>query len=270
MPYGADDITVTVKAGILVASGGAGIFSDHLSSRLINNGDINSGISFGVHISSTGASIVNNAGATIVGDAGIVFDTGQGSVTNHGIIKGLATGDAGVYFGPDFVTDVLTNNGFVFGRTYGVQAFGDTINNLAGGVITAYSGTAIHFGTSFFVRTAINNAAGATIKGTLAIDGSTQDCGVNLNNHGTIVGAIRGGDGTLSTDTDRIFNHHLIKGSVSLGVGNDLYDGHDGKVTGPVLGNAGNDHLIGGAAGERLIGGLGKDTQNGGAGRGSL
>ena len=98
--YGAGDITVTVRAGILVASGGAGILSDHLSSRLINNGDINSGVSFGVHISGTGASIVNNAGATIIGTAGIVFDTGQGSVTNHGIIKGLATGDAGVFFRP--------------------------------------------------------------------------------------------------------------------------------------------------------------------------
>lgn len=261
--YGADDITVTIRAGILVGSGGDGIRSDHLSSRLINNGDINSGISFGVNIGSTGAAIVNNAGATIVGTTEIVFDTGQGRVTNHGIIKGLATDGAGVFFGAGFFTDVLTNNGLVFGRTFGVQAFGDTINNLAGGVITAYSGSAIHLGTSFLVRTAINNTAGATIRGTLAIDGSGQDCGINLNNHGLIVGAVRAGDGSFATNTDKIFNHHLIKGSVSLGVGNDLYDGHDGKVTGSVLGNAGNDHLIGGTAGERLIGGPGKDTQNG-------
>ena len=46
-------------------------------------------------------------------------------------------------------------------------------------------------------------------------------------------------------------------------VGNDLYDGHDGKVTGKVSGGAGNDHLIGGAAAEVLSGGDGKDLLTG-------
>src|SRR5438046_721633 len=87
--YVTDSISVRIAAGIYVASGGNGIFSDKLSSRLINNGNINSALGCGVLFSNTGESIVNKAGATIVGASGIFFEGGQGTVTNHGVIRGL-------------------------------------------------------------------------------------------------------------------------------------------------------------------------------------
>src|SRR5262249_3818443 len=81
-----------------------------------------------------------------------------------------------------------------------------------------------------------------------------------------------------------VINRGTIRGTVSLGPGNDVFigtggaaanvdgdDGNDRLVGGSnadhLFGSEGNDRLIGGAGNDRLDGGLGVDTLPGGPGR---
>lgn len=60
---------------------------------------------------------------------------------------------------------------------------------------------------------------------------------------------------------DVLINSGMIRGSVALGGGNDLYDGRGGgTVDGLIGGGAGNDTFRPGSAEERFDGGLGADT----------
>jgi Ca2+-binding RTX toxin-like protein len=69
---------------------------------------------------------------------------------------------------------------------------------------------------------------------------------------------------------DRITNSGVMIGDISLGLGNDRYDGRLGKVDGRVLGGDGNDSILGGAASDDLRGGAGNDTLKGGGGNDTL
>lgn len=63
-----------------------------------------------------------------------------------------------------------------------------------------------------------------------------------------------------------IINQGTILNEVDFGNGDDIYDGRDGTVAGPVTGGAGNDILLGGTVAETFFGGLDADTLNGGGG----
>ncbi len=63
-----------------------------------------------------------------------------------------------------------------------------------------------------------------------------------------------------------VVNQGTIRGAVALYIGDDLYDGSQGRVGGPILGYAGNDILLGGAENNIIDGGTGADTIDGGAG----
>jgi Ca2+-binding RTX toxin-like protein len=59
---------------------------------------------------------------------------------------------------------------------------------------------------------------------------------------------------------DSVINLGKIVGEVSLGAGNDLYDGRRGLLTDGVNGNTGDDRFVLGRAAERVEGGLDTDT----------
>lgn len=88
--------------------------------------------------------------------------------------------------------------------------------------------------------------------------------GLTLTNSGQVSGALAAV--FASSGVDKVVNEGTITGMIKLGTGNDLYDGHLGQVTGPVLGDTGNDSLFGGDGTERLFGGAGDDSLTGGDG----
>ncbi|PAX07086.1 calcium-binding protein [Sphingomonas lenta] len=65
-------------------------------------------------------------------------------------------------------------------------------------------------------------------------------------------------------------NRGAVGGEMRFYVGDDLYDGREGRVGGAVYGNAGNDTLLGGAGAERFEGGFGADRLEGGDGADTL
>jgi Ca2+-binding RTX toxin-like protein len=81
---------------------------------------------------------------------------------------------------------------------------------------------------------------------------------LNFTNTGTIESpgfAFRGGLGS-----DNVVNKGLLKGTVDLGEGNDLYDGRGGTVQGSILGGNGDDRFIPGNGAEVIDGGYGHDV----------
>jgi Ca2+-binding RTX toxin-like protein len=102
-------------------------------------------------------------------------------------------------------------------------------------------------------------------RGAISTFGSYQ---IVVNNYGTInCSSSDAIDCSSSLDLDdSITNSGLIRGSLQLRGGDDLYDGRGGKVLtalgkpGLVSGGDGNDTLIGGEAGISFWGGEGNDT----------
>ncbi|HYC95243.1 MAG TPA: FG-GAP-like repeat-containing protein, partial [Sphingomicrobium sp.] len=205
--------------GTITAPGGNGIETGTTTGNqtITVNGAINGGSLDGVHAASTSGLItVNVNGANVTGgdDAIDVFSSGAKSVT---VAAGrtVSGGDLGI---------ASTGTGAT------------TINN--NGTITG-SGVAISSETS---ATTVNNLAGGTINGTIALSG--------LN--------------------DIVTNAGTIAGPLTLGSGDDLYDGRNGSISGIVNGNAGNDTLRGGAGAETLRGGDGADILEGNGGTDTL
>jgi Ca2+-binding RTX toxin-like protein len=65
---------------------------------------------------------------------------------------------------------------------------------------------------------------------------------------------------------DVLVNAGLMQGLVTLGYGDDQYDGRSGRVLGKVYGGNGADTLLGGVLGENFSGNDGNDSLDGGAG----
>lgn len=83
---------------------------------------------------------------------------------------------------------------------------------------------------------------------------------------------LNGGSGSTADATKwiNVVNSGAINGSVSLAMGNDLYDGRQGSITGTVFGYAGDDYLRGGVGADLLNGGVGNDRLEGNDGNDTL
>jgi Ca2+-binding RTX toxin-like protein len=116
-------------------------------------------------------------------------------------------------------------------------------------------------GLSLFVRdagtTTVTNSG--FISGIVAGVWNKFGSGVlNFTNTGTVESpnfAFKGGLGS-----DNVVNKGLLKGTVDLGEGADLYDGRGGTVQGNILGGNGDDRFILGNGAEVIDGGYGNDT----------
>ncbi|NIX77125.1 calcium-binding protein [Microvirga terricola] len=69
---------------------------------------------------------------------------------------------------------------------------------------------------------------------------------------------------------DLVTNNGMMVGGISLGNGNDFYNGANGHVQGSISGGSGNDTLIGGTDSEGMNGGSGDDLLQGNAGNDTL
>ncbi len=114
----------------------------------------------------------------------------------------------------------------------------------------------VFYGTGNFRATVVNS--GAIFADNTAIQ-LANDLSLRVTNTGTIsvfVGnAIIGG-----IRQDVVINKGSILGSLSLGGGNDVYDGRLGRLTGSVDGDTGNDRFVPGVQKESFFGGSDVDV----------
>jgi serralysin len=91
-----------------------------------------------------------------------------------------------------------------------------------------------------------------------------------LHNTGTIIGVSGSYTADSGTGANIIFNAGVMNGDISLGAGNDRYEGGSGKVSGLIDGGDDNDTLSGGALHDDFDGGNGDDTLAGRSGDDAL
>ena len=88
-----------------------------------------------------------------------------------------------------------------------------------------------------------------------------------IYNSGQLIGAV---DLTSPEAADRqsvlFISSGDVRGDVTLGGGDDLFDGRAGLLEGVLAGGAGNDQLLAGAGSQAIDGGAGEDRLSGGAG----
>ncbi|MBD9373529.1 calcium-binding protein [Rhizobium sp. ARZ01] len=90
-------------------------------------------------------------------------------------------------------------------------------------------------------------------------------------NSGIISGAWNSYDGRDDVAAkDLVTNTGRMIGNVSLGGGDDIYNGTNGRLSGDVIGGHGNDEIRGGVDDEVLHGGEGSDRLYGGSGNDTL
>jgi serralysin len=220
----------------------------------------------GVTVGRTDAS--NWSDFTVTGEgSGQIVDI-HGSVVGDGIAINL--GDVNT-----ISNNVLNIHETGLVRSYradagGVRMIGSdlTLEN-AGRIISAGSAVVMDAAAIGIVSTIVNEG---TIRST---DGAgvyvyTTALGVmELYNTGRITGAKNAYENSAGTPVvDRVYNEGVMKGSVVLGAGDDLYDGRKGVVQDGVIdGGIGTDTLRGGKGAETLVGGDDADKLYGGAGR---
>jgi Ca2+-binding RTX toxin-like protein len=183
-------------------------------------------LSFGMTIQ------LGSNGTTSVGEYVHVGESGYVESSAHEAIAFLAS------------DSIIDNDGHISGATNGIAIWSDGANP---------EDTRSHVNNSGYIHGATNG---------IYLD-STE--AVTVRNSGII----DGGDNALSASKDgaiTVFNSGVMKGNVSLGSGNDIYDGSGGEVDGYVFGWEGNDQITGGTRSDLLYGGDGKDKIAGAGG----
>lgn len=245
--YSADDVEVTVQAGVTVKSAdGDSIITGRAKSALINNGQVLSDMWSGVGLYGEGTAVVtNNADGLIKGGvAGIwvnAFPNGvAATILNHGEVRG-ETG-SGVQFGFFSGGNLLANHGLIFGGVNGVSASartGDTTIENFGVLRGGTYGVLVNSGSADVVNT-INNHTGGKIKGTEAGIGVPSGGQIVVKNKGKIIGGI---DCDADGRGDKVVNKKKIKGETELGPGEDKFVFAGGKQ-GKVFGEADADKFV--------------------------
>lgn len=235
------------------------------------------------------ASDVGSRSVVNILETGSVVALGHGFDVNGDIFKLVNAGSIYGYeaFGIDgnvASNFKVTNTGLISGNTQGVSAegsfarvanYGDIVANGYGVVLRGSDASILNKGTIE------GDAMGIGL-------GSTAGLYQSLHNYGFVSSTF--GDAVQADEgLQRVLNHGVINGNVSLGAEADIYRGFkDGVVAGAVLGGSGDDtltgasrddtldggdgadRLVGGQGEDRLLGGADRDYLNGGAGDDAL
>ncbi|WP_068952732.1 calcium-binding protein [Pararhizobium polonicum] len=213
-----------------------------------------------------GVSVGATADSAIYGTGNFLTATIKGSVIGA---------SSGIYFdgaANSWSKVLVEKTGYVAGFYAGI-----TMNTYGGTIDNRGSIWGNDFGIRLNAQTAVNNTYQTKIinSGTIEADTAIEHRGTDqlyLVNTGKIIG---NGTAFMSYDSsiDRIVNTGTMVGYISLGAGNDSYDGSlgilDGATgvgTGFVSGGDGEDDILGGKRAENLSGGNGDDDIDGGAG----
>ncbi len=171
----------------------------------------------------------------------------------------MASDGQGIYLGNDSAVDnseriFITATGVVSGGTNAIvlSAYQSELTNY--GLIDGNYAVRL-FGTGVGMSHVIN---GGTINGTAAGVRSDGHEAFTLLNTGTITSAGYAVYGSDFSDSIRNIGH--LFGVVSLGTGDDVYDGRGGFVEGTIFGGGGDDTFRVGSGIETIDGGAGINT----------
>jgi len=180
-----------------------------------------------------------------------IFTHGVINIGQNGSVSGRY---AGIYLPSDRNgnSNILMNAGSIFATSDG-ESYGVSLD------LSSSAASVINTG-SIIGRVGIYaHAAGTTMQGlSVTNTGLIKGTGVGGTGGTAIIGA------DLSANT--IINRGEIGGAIILGMGNDLYDGRGGTVTGSIWLSAGNDTVYGGSHEEHFLFGSGTKLIDGGDG----
>ncbi len=229
--------------GLLIPTTGTSVTITGSNASVVNQGTIY-GPLYGIFVDSVATSTtISNSGEILAQSLAIYVNTAGGTsnttIVNSGVIRGLTVDTDGIFIGTG--SNRITNYGEI-------TMIGDEAIQLSSGFNAGFLMNRIwNDGT-------MSNASG----GRVILTANDQDY---LTNTGTLMGNI-----FLAGAEDRLFNRGLISGEIDLGIGDDLFDGRGGSVSGTVRGDAGNDRLFGGDEDDTLRGEDGNDSLYGGNG----
>lgn len=210
-----------------------------------------------------------------------IFISASATITARGsnVADGIET-----FLGAEFVT--VINDGIIDAEDNGVELvnFSNLVNNgTINGDNAAFSVGGS--GTSLVNNGLMTGGAGVNLFGALGgnilhnngvIRGTNEGIFVAVNTTSPITlintGNISATNGPRAFDgqagTENIFNSGTMFGNISFGGGADFYSarGGDGRVTGTIFGENGNDRLIGGDLDDIINGGANDDIIIGGTG----
>jgi len=266
-----DSETWVIKPNVVILNHGAtAIWSIAQTTVVINNGTITGGA--GVDFRGSNSKLHNADRATIfseVGEGVQFLGGGKNTLTNEGSIYSPTTGVFAAFTSQND-TDSLTieNIGTIESGDVGIHLRSDSskaslIDN-SGSIIA--DGVAINLGMPNGMTRVVNTGtieAGPNLPA-IVVASSGQ---LEVVNFGLIIGDVSASDPgatSLIASEDVIRNGGEIYGDVTLGPGNDRYEGAGGMVSGVIDGGSGRDKLGGGSAADTLHGGLDKDRLKGG------
>jgi FG-GAP-like repeat len=248
---------ITLRGGSLV-SGFAEASIENFGQILTTSTSAFSGaaINSGTYLSGRITSLINRVGGFI---GGISANVTQ--LTNQGIIDGAASTALRLFTSSDVTNTgtirATTGTSFLFASyTINALATGSTLTLNNSGIISAPSGGSNGQAIASVIANLTNTSAGsisATTAAGIAISATQQ---LNLNNQGTVTGALMGGNTALAGDV--IVNSGTINGLIKLGAGDDSFTS-TGTVAGIIDLGLGNDSVQGGAGNQRIFGGAGTD-----------
>lgn len=148
----------------------------------------------------------------------------------------------------------LFNSGLMAGVVdiVGESAFVDNEGTISGNVSDTASGSSLRDGGTIVGDVTLGDTATITVDQGGSVKGDLTAGSAHLANYGVI-----DGDVTLSGS---VRNTGSIEGNVTLGTGNDTFNGRGGSVAGVISGGSGSDIIRAGNDGEFINGGAGHDT----------
>jgi Ca2+-binding RTX toxin-like protein len=252
--YAGNGDSWTIATGISVTNtaNGPAVYSIHNDNALFNRGNIAGSIAVqfdGGNNSSL--SITNDTDRRMTGTFDGIDVWGSGTITNRGLVMGLAGDGIQIHFGD--AMQIVNQHGEIFGHLNGIEwAYITRAAKLTNSALISSDRTGFAF--SGGGAALVENTATGTIRGPhLAIDAGGA---LTLYNSGKVDGDIHCSFGSY---VDFIRNNGTITGEVHLGPGNDIFNGTGGH-SGAVFGDAGSDTLIGGVGPDALFGGADRDT----------
>lgn len=285
-------VSASAGYGVLLAgsftsfhNGLSGTLSGHYSGLIVNfasgaliwnAGSIVGAQADGIYSSGDFVVIQNTATGVIHGAVNGIESVGNSmSITNAGTVSGINDGilldhqtpalaafSAAAAAGSAYVA----NSGSILGLFAGIE---DSEDGIGATILNSSTGS-IHGGShGVYVNT---NGGETSVRNLGSITGSDSvfaEIGSTVDLFNAKTGVL-GGDVVLADGQDTVRNLGNIYGDVTLGDGNDSFDGRQGFVSGAVFAGAGNDTLTGGSDDDRFFGGLGLDVLIGGAGDDTL
>lgn len=235
--FRATRIVDTANAAFLQSEDDAYVASGIIFASLQFSAILGSGSGHSVFVEGT---VIGGRSGLLLGATALTPHTQQVFIKENGIVNGSGEG-----FGAIGITgydSLVDNDGHLSGRDYGVS----------------FNGTSVR------TRSELSNDG--------TISGGTQGIvkfgteALRVVNHGTIEGGTYSFLEASGNAVELIVNRGRMVGDVSLGGGNDLFDGRLGRLTGSIFGGAGVDILYGGADDDNIVGGTEADQMSGGAG----